>query len=166
MQSYAAARSLFSFLTFIAWCTIIGGALIFIMAIAFLSQFNSSFPAMISAAIPGIGICLFGFLALVMVQIGRASVDSAEFGQQSLQVARDQLAFAKQVHHGAVSEPTTTQAASPSSSAPSQHQNGSVTYYSTVIAANTDGTYLAKDKTFPTLEAAKKHVDEQPVWSR
>lgn len=98
MQSYAAARSLFSFMSFVAWSAIIGGGIVALVAMGAVMQFNGSAPAIISAALPGLVICLFGFLALVMVQIGRATLDSAEYGQQSLQVARDQLAFAKQVH--------------------------------------------------------------------
>lgn len=98
MQSYAAARSLFTFLAAIAWCAIMGGGLLATMAGTVVNQFSNSLPTILSAILPGLAICLFGFLALAMVQIGRASVDSAEYGQQALQVARDQLAFARQVH--------------------------------------------------------------------
>lgn len=98
MQSYAAARSLFSFLAFMAWCAIIGGGLVAFIAGGAVSQFNRSAMAMLPAIMPGLFIVVVGFLMLAMVQIGRASVDSAEYGQQALQVARDQLAFAKQVH--------------------------------------------------------------------
>lgn len=46
--------------------------------------------------IPGLDVCLTGFILLALVQMGRASVDSAEYSQQMLKIARDQLQISKQ----------------------------------------------------------------------
>lgn len=175
MQSYSAARSLFTFLAAIAWCAILGGALLAFMAAIFLSQFNTSFPALISGTLPGIVIALFGFLVLVQVQMGRASVDSAEFGQQALQVARDQLAFAKQVHFETSGKAATPAASSrtyqPSnfasaaaattaeelSTAPTPQtitENGPA-----AIFKDPQGNYRVEGKSFDTLEDAQKFIE-------
>ncbi len=168
MQSYSAARSLFSFIAFVAWSAIIVGGIVTFLAAVAISQFNGSLPAVISAALPGLVICLFGFLALVMVQIGRAAVDSAEYGQQALQVARDQLAFAKQVHlERDTHRPETaasfaTAETKPAAAPPAERQN--VTHNGTAITANPDGTYLVSNQVFDTLDAAKTYLDTRPAW--
>lgn len=178
MQSYAAARSLFTFLAAVAWCAIMGGGVILMMALSFVSQFNTQFPAMISAAIPGLAICLFGFLALAMVQIGRASVDSAEYGQQALQVARDQLAFARQVHletRGEVAAPVIASSEPVSSSAPTDTKhsrpeppvsNTTLSFDQPSIIKDPIGGYRVANQTFATFGEAKRFLDSRPIWSR
>ncbi len=49
----------------------------------------------ILAALPGLGLGFIGFIGLVLSQMGRAGVDSAEYGQQMLKIARDQLAVSE-----------------------------------------------------------------------
>ncbi len=51
---------------------------------------------MLLGAAPGIILAMLGFFGLALVQMGRANVDSAEYGQQALQVARDQLDVSRQ----------------------------------------------------------------------
>jgi hypothetical protein len=101
MRSYEAARSLFSFLSFIAWCLIIAGigaAILGGMIGAELAQWNRvpTFVGRLIGALPGFGLSIFGFLSLAMAQTGRAGVDSAEYGQQMLQISRDQLEVSRQ----------------------------------------------------------------------
>jgi hypothetical protein len=52
--------------------------------------------ALLGAA-PGFILAMLGFYGLALVQMGRASVDSAEYGQQSLEVARQQLEVSREV---------------------------------------------------------------------
>ena len=50
----------------------------------------------IFAAMPGIVIGIISLFGVALTQNGRATVDSAEYGQQMLKVARDQLEVSKQ----------------------------------------------------------------------
>ena len=60
-----------------------------------LSRNAGALQALLGAA-PGIILAMIGFFGLALVQMGRANVDSAEYGQQALQVARDQLEVSRQ----------------------------------------------------------------------
>lgn len=100
MRSYEAARLYFGILEFIGWCVIIGGIIFFFVGLSTGSQVNlygnrSGGMAFIGA-VPGLAIMFLGFLGLVFAQIGRAGVDSAEYAQQSLKIAREQLDISKQ----------------------------------------------------------------------
>jgi len=100
MRSYAAARSYFSFLSFVSWCVIILGGIVALGSLAAIGQMSRSFGgsplAGLAGLIPGIAILFAGFMGLVLVQIGRAGVDSAEYAQQNLEIAREQLNVSKQ----------------------------------------------------------------------
>ena len=52
--------------------------------------------ATLTGLLPGLAISFAGFIGLALVQIGRAAVDTAEYTQQMLQIARDQLQVSKQ----------------------------------------------------------------------
>ncbi len=100
MRSYEAARSYFSFLGFLSWCIIILGGFVAVGAIVAISEMSRSYGgspmAGLAGLVPGVGIMFAGFMGLVVVQIGRAGVDSAEYAQQSLQIAREQLEISRQ----------------------------------------------------------------------
>jgi hypothetical protein len=57
---------------------------------------SNELQALLGAA-PGAVVSLAGFFGLAMMQIGRAAVDSAEYGQQALQVSRQQLEVSREV---------------------------------------------------------------------
>jgi hypothetical protein len=95
MRSYEAARSLFSFLAFVAWMVIIAGVLIALIGAKGASIYGGAGAGLL-AAMPGIGIAMMGFLQLAFVQIGRAGVDTAEYTQQMLKISRDQLEVSQQ----------------------------------------------------------------------
>ncbi|WP_299742569.1 hypothetical protein [uncultured Tateyamaria sp.] len=98
MRSYEAARGLFSFLGVCSWIVIIIGGIIALGGMSAGSSFGRNAGAMqaIMGAAPGVILAMLGFFGLALVQMGRASVDSAEYGQQSLQVAREQLEVSRQ----------------------------------------------------------------------
>lgn len=101
MRSYHAARSLFSFLAFIAWCLIAGGACLTFLGAALateMARWNNGPPALaiMIGVTPGILMMVAGFFSLVVVQIGRAGVDTAEYSQQMLQISRDHLQVSEQ----------------------------------------------------------------------
>lgn len=109
MRSYEAARSYFSFLGFLSWCVIILGGIVAIGALIAMGQMSRSFGgspmAGLAGIIPGIAIMFAGFMGLVLVQIGRAGVDSAEYAQQGLQISREQLEISRQrLKQGAIRE--------------------------------------------------------------
>lgn len=90
MRSYHAARAVFSLFSTLAWIVILaGGALAIISAgmAAERSSFGNDMVALM-AAIPGAILSLLGFVMLVLSQIGRAGVDTAEYSQQMLKASR------------------------------------------------------------------------------
>lgn len=95
MKSYEAARGYFSILEFLSWVLIVVGLVVLLMGMAATNQLNSyragTAAVVIMAAVPGLALSFFGFLGLVAAQYTRAGVDSAEYTQQMLQIARDQL---------------------------------------------------------------------------
>ncbi|MGC9417817.1 MAG: hypothetical protein ACP5EN_02485 [Rhodovulum sp.] len=97
MRSYQAARFYFSFLGFLSWCIIVFGGIVVAIAISSADDLAQNIGIVFIPVLLGIGgtIGLAGFMGLVLVQIGRAGVDSAEYAQQSLKVARDQLEISR-----------------------------------------------------------------------
>ena len=95
MRSYEAARSLFSFLGFIAWSVVVFGVLVALVSAAGGSRFGGAGAGLL-AMVPGVAIGIAGFILVAFVQMGRATVDTAEYTQQMLKIARDQLDVSKQ----------------------------------------------------------------------
>ena len=99
MRSYEAARGLFSFLGICSWGIIIVGGIVAMAATAAIGSAmggNAAGMKLLLAALPGAGISLLGLYGLALVQMARAGVDSAEYGQQSLGVARQQLEVSRE----------------------------------------------------------------------
>lgn len=99
MRSYEAARGLFSFLAVCSWGIIIVGGIVALAAGAALSSGlggNPSVVKLLVAFMPGAGISFVGLYGLALVQMARAGVDNAEYGQQALGVARQQLEVSQQ----------------------------------------------------------------------
>lgn len=91
MRSYDTARAVFSFLEFVTWASVAIGVILVFVGIE-----EAPRNAKLLGATPGILFTLFGILGVATVQAGRASVDSAEYGQQMLKIARDQLEVSRQ----------------------------------------------------------------------
>lgn len=98
MRSYEAARGLFSFMSFLAWSIIIIGGFLAVLGVAQGHRINPYQPEVstVLALIPGVLLCLLGFGLLAMSQVGRASVDTAEYSQQMLQLSRESLEVSRQ----------------------------------------------------------------------
>ncbi len=192
MRSYEAARGLLSFLGFLAWCAIIGGILVAIGAGSAVSQTRSfgvtgGAMAGMMAAMPGLILAFLGFLALVLVQLGRAGVDTAEYTQQMLKIARDQLEVSKQslkqggapqqsfeplqletpLSDGATDGATYNKskagtATPPSVKTPSQtYQPGDFLTYRTKTIRVVEAGFVFSAQTYNTLEEAKAKIDEE-----
>lgn len=98
MRSYEAARSLFSFISIVAWVCIVGGAIAALLGGSAASEmsYRGDGMAFVMGMLPGVAIVIVGFLTLAIAQIGRAGVDTAEYTQQMLQLSRDHLDVSRQ----------------------------------------------------------------------
>lgn len=121
MRSYEAARSLYSFLGFLAWCAIVGGFIITIVggdAANGVRRFGQAANglAIFMGMIPGLAMMFSGFVALAIVQNGRATVDTAEYTQQMLEISRSQLEVSQRSLRQSSSAPQSFAAVSPKAS--------------------------------------------------
>jgi len=103
MRSYEAARTLFSFLAFCAWSVVIIGVLVALIGAGGGSRYGGAGAGLLAMA-PGIGIGISGLILVAFVQMGRAGVDTAEYTQQMLKIARDQLEISRQSLSGTVQQ--------------------------------------------------------------
>lgn len=94
MRSYGVARGLFSFLEVVAWLGVVGGILLFFNSPAG-SDAGMGIIGVLALAFLGVFLTISSLFMVALVQVGRATVDSAEYGQQSLDVARKQLAVSQ-----------------------------------------------------------------------
>lgn len=92
-SNYGAARSILGLAEILLWCGIGLGLIVAMIAGGAASAgFGSSG---LLAAIPGVAISLFCFVGIVLVQMSKATVDTADYTFQMLKVARDQLDVSK-----------------------------------------------------------------------
>lgn len=98
MRSYEAARGLFSFISAVAWFLIAIGVILAILGFSEGWRINPRNPdvSRLIASVPGIFVGIIGFVTLAMSQMGRASVDTAEYSQQMLQLSRESLDVSRQ----------------------------------------------------------------------
>jgi len=182
MRSYEAARSLFSFLAFMAWSVVVVGVIVALIGAAGASQYGGSGAGLL-AMVPGIGIGITGLILVAFVQMGRATVDTAEYTQQMLSISRDQLEVSKQGLKLQSVVPQTFAAAARTESAqepknsfakqadksspqgrmvenlePAQLEDQSTIYRGKTIR-DVKGKLLYKGIPFETLLAAKEHID-------
>lgn len=104
MRSYETARSLFSFLALCAWTVVAIGVLVALIGAAAGSQYGGAATGFLALAL-GAGVVVTGLILVAFVQMGRASVDTAEYTQQMLKVARYQLEISKQSQRGSNHSP-------------------------------------------------------------
>jgi hypothetical protein len=98
MRSYETARNLYSFLGFCAGAVIVLGIIMAFVggsAAQALGRSGNIMP-IIMAALPGVLIALGGTYGQALVQMGRTSVDTAEYAQQALAVSRQQLEISRE----------------------------------------------------------------------
>lgn len=99
MRSYHAARAVFSFFSIIAWIVILLGLVIAVLGIArgqVLNPYNPDLPRIVAGVVGAI-LATFGLVMLVLSQMGRAGVDTAEYSQQMLQASRDHMEVSRQL---------------------------------------------------------------------
>jgi hypothetical protein len=186
--NYGAARSVLGLAEIILWCGIGGGIILAIIAGGAASNGFGGVGAGLAAAMPGIAISVFSFIGVVMIQVAKASVDTADYTFQMLGIARDQLAVSKEANkqlkapqsfaEDRKSPPkheTRDQHAVQGQGANDARSSGTVStpklahssatdakdwdYRSKRIHYTSHGAFLVEGRTFETLEKAKLHVD-------
>lgn len=191
MRSYETARNVIGFFEFVAWCVVAIGVLLILIGFGAGGSFGrsfgagSSFAGALTAGIPGIAITLLGILAVVQCQTGRAGVDTAEYNQQMLKVARDTLEVSRQTlrQNGAgaspsfsaapqterVEPPLTSDASlasakvsKPNRALPDAQSAQPISYNGVTIAVE-NGTYRYAGLMFHDLEKAKAYADQLGV---
>jgi hypothetical protein len=99
MRSYHAARAVFTLFSTLAWIVILAGGALAVISSGLAAEragFGNEMVALM-AAIPGAILSLLGFVMLVLSQIGRAGVDTAEYSQQILKASRDHMEVSQQL---------------------------------------------------------------------
>lgn len=182
MRSYETARSLFSFLAFCAWSVVVVGGIVALLGAGSVSQYAGGGAGLI-AMVPGLGIALAGLLLVAFVQIGRANVDTAEYTQQMLKIARDQLDVSKQsLKQGDTFQKNyatlnmeakdtqqnkgySSKKSKPEKSAepeskpiPIKQFDKQIQYEGRIIISN-DNLFRVDNAVFETMEFAKEHID-------
>jgi len=182
MRSYEAARSLFSFLGFIAWSVVVFGVIGALISAAGVSQYAGGGAGLI-AMVPGIGIAITGFILVAFVQMGRATVDTAEYTQQMLKLSRDQLEVSKQglklqyavpqtfataAQKETAPESKSSFASQTSTSPPPEHAPKVInkdpplvrkTVYRDKTITIADGSFHFAKMSFTSLEKAQQYID-------
>ena len=162
MRSYEAARSVFGILEIVSWIVIAIGGLIAFVALIALDEMGSSFGGSpivgLAGIVPGLVIMFAGLLGLVAVQIGRAGVDTAEYTQQMLKIARDQLEVSQQALRGHETP------ANSFADAVAKAAGASSTTYD--ILGNTTGKAEPADTAIPALEDAVEPKASLPDEAR
>jgi uncharacterized membrane protein len=99
MRSYHAARAVFSLFSALAWIMILIGIVAVFGGFSAGRQINPYNPDLGVAlvAVPGALVSIFGFVMLVLAQMGRAGVDTAEYSQQMLKASRDHMEVSQQL---------------------------------------------------------------------
>jgi uncharacterized membrane protein len=99
MRSYHAARAVFTLFSTLAWILILVGIVAVFGGFSAGRQINPYNPDLGVAlvAVPGALVSIFGFVMLVLAQMGRAGVDTAEYSQQMLKASRDHMEVSQQL---------------------------------------------------------------------
>ena len=100
-----------------AWSIVVIGVLIAVIGGGGVTRYAGAGAGLLAMA-PGIGVGIAGILLVAFVQIGRATVDTAEYTQQMLKISRDQLEVSKQGLKLKTVVPQTFSAATPTQSGP------------------------------------------------
>lgn len=178
MRSYETARSLFGFLEFIFWSIVAIGVIGAAMGAEGASRGFGG--GALVGALPGLALALLGLLGVAMIQNARAGVDAAEYSQQMLKVARDQLEISKQALRGTAPDQPSFSAVEPNhrhSTTPSTGKTEPPVRRQSVQASlpDEDGVrtyngnriekrgnhYYVDERPFITLGKAKKYINEK-----
>lgn len=184
MRSYEAARGQFTLVEWAGRIISVVGIIVAVGAGLGVGQFSGTNGfATFMAALPGLGLFCVGTFLQVHAQTSRAAVDSAEYAQQALKVARDQFELSKEMFAyekaKATSPVSLTEAAlsditvdtTKATSEPPAQRPEMIRHMGRTITADSTGFHVDGTR-FPTLEEAKSCISEdlgrvmQPLISR
>lgn len=94
MHEYRTARSIFGFMEFGAWACVVLGVITALVGMAGGGRMLGGGGGIL-AALPGLLIVFIGIFAVMMVQIGRATVDTAEMTGKLLKNSNEELQILK-----------------------------------------------------------------------
>ncbi|RXV64719.1 hypothetical protein C6W92_06595 [Roseovarius sp. A46] len=178
MRSYEVARKIFSFMEFCGWSLVVIGGLMAVSMAASVGEYGGV-GAAVTAFLIGGSIAAVGLIFVGFVQAGRATVDTAEYTQQMLQIARDQLEVSRRGLKGASDAPQSFAAASsreePPVSSPYRKAEAdtpneseaepqaaeipeNATMYNGHMIEQRGNRYFVEGASFLTLGNAKRHV--------
>ncbi|MEL7190606.1 MAG: hypothetical protein AAGK17_13720 [Pseudomonadota bacterium] len=105
-SNYDAARNVLGLAEFLMWGGVAVGALI---ALTGATAATNSFGGVtaIAGAIPGLSLALASFIGVVLIQMAKANVDTADYTYQMLDVSRQNLEVSKQVQKSGAKAPAT-----------------------------------------------------------
>ncbi|WP_421702326.1 hypothetical protein [Aliiroseovarius sp.] len=121
MRSYSTARRLFSILEFGGRVIIAIGLIVGYILAASVETYVSDGTKILLFLLVGLGASFIGLIVIGAVQNWRAGVDSAEYNQQMLKVARDQLAVSRQALRQGTTQPQGFAAATQDTPPTSRH---------------------------------------------
>lgn len=184
MRSYNAARRQFDGMELLAKLIMLFGAVIAATAAYGVSEFSGqNIIATAMAALPGLGIAAVGLFVQVHAQTSRAAVDSAEYAQQALKVARDQFELSKEMfayEKARAPVPARFSETPPADisidteatrTAPPGAPTTTTRHFGRIIQHAADGYYVDGLR-FPSLDEAKSSISEdlgkamQPLVAR
>ncbi len=93
MHEYKTARSIFGFMEFCSWALVVVGVIVFLAGFAGGRALAGA--AGMVGALPGLLMVFVGILSVMLVQIGRAAVDTAEMTGKLLNNSTEELAILK-----------------------------------------------------------------------
>ncbi len=99
MHEYRTARTIFGFMEFVSWALVIIGVIVFLAGMsggASMSRgFGGSSLGALTGALPGIFLTIVGIMCVMLVQVGRATVDTAEMTGKLLKNSNEELKLLK-----------------------------------------------------------------------
>jgi len=180
MRNYQVARKIFSFMEFCGWSLVVLGLLSGLGMAASVSEYAGAGAAVSSFLIGGMGAGV-GLIFVGFVQAGRATVDTAEYTQQMLQIARDQLELSRRGLNSANDVPQSFSAAASKNepAVSSQYQTAetktpprnepeppvteipeNATMYNGRAIEKKGNRYIVEGASFLTLGNAKRHINK------
>lgn len=178
-RSYGVARSYFSFIEFTGWCIIVLSAIVSFVILSNSQGYGAQL-GIVSAIGFGVVGGFLGLMCIGMAQFWRAGVDSAEYSQQMLSIARDQLTVSRQSLNAQNGQPQSFAELKPEppisqmnmpSELEEKQTNGSASDNATKASSKIiikhmghsiekdGGKYIVEGRSFKNLEQAEKFVD-------
>lgn len=175
MHEYRTARTIFGFMEFVSWALVVIGVIVFLAGMSGGASMSRSFGGSslgaLTGALPGIFLTIVGIMCVMLVQVGRATVDTAEMTGKLLKNSNEELKLLKS--QGARVAPDARPAGAaktgPSRDSPASHEASNlgetnpsvVKHRGQRIDVAVDGVFVGRER-FASIDDAKVHIDRMP----